>query len=373
MKKFLSLMLAALLCVTTLTGCSPKYEKFSQLIMTEEYFDTVIQVISYQQTQEDFDRMIDIVKSRFDKLDKLYDIYNEYEGINNLKTINKNAGVAPVQVDQEIIDLLLFSKEWYEKSGGRMNVALGSVLKVWHDVREEYDIQRDDILYGMSDRTEIDVQLPDMELLQEMAQHTDINAVVIDTENNTVFITDPQVQLDVGAVAKGYATEVVCDELAEKYDNFAISAGGNVKCHGAPKDERNRWGIGIQNPAVDEEYNMIGGNIDIAYFNTDMSLVCSGGYQRFMVIDGRRYHHLIDPDTLYPEEVYQGVAILCEDSGVADALSTTVFLMEPAEALAFIESYDGAECHLVEIDGTVHISSGAQAYLGSFGVDYTTK
>ena len=373
MKKLLSLVLTAVMCISTLTGCSPKYEKFSELLLSEKYFDTMIQVISYQQSQEDFDRMLDIIRTRFDKLDKLYDIYNEYDGMNNIKTINRNAGVAPVQVDREIIDLLLFSKEWYEKSGGRMNVALGSVLKVWHDVREEYDEWQDDVLYGYTELTQPPVELPDIELLKEKAQHTDINAVVIDTENNTVFITDPQVQLDVGAVAKGFATELVCDELAEKYDNFAISAGGNVKCHGAPKDGRNRWGIGIQNPAVDENYNMIGGNIDTAYFNTSMSLVCSGGYQRFMVIGGKRYHHLIDPSTLYPEEVYQGVAILCEDSGVADALSTTVFLMSPQEAMDFIESYDGAECHLVEIDGTVHISSGADAYLGSFGVDYTTK
>ena len=361
MKKIISFALACIMSVCMLTGCGPKYEKFSEMIITPQYFNTVITMISYQESQEAFDEMVTLLDSEMDRLNKLYDIYNDYPGINNIKTINDNAGVAPVQVDQDIIDLLLFSKHWHEKSGGRLNVAMGSVLKVWHDKREEYDF------YGR------DVRLPKMSVLQEKAQHTDINCVEIDDENNTVFITDPLVRLDVGAVAKGFATEMICDKLAEKYDNFCISAGGNVKCHGRPKDDRQRWGIGIENPMVDENWRMIGGNIDMAYFNTDMSLVCSGGYQRFMIIDGKRYHHLVDPKTLFPEEVWRGVAILCEDSGMADALSTTLFLMSPDEAMAFIETVPDAECVLMEMDGTLHLSSGTDKYLGSRGITNQTK
>lgn len=356
MKRLISFVLAAAMCLS-MTACT-SYEKGSTVFFN--VFDTMIQIISYQKNQAEFEKMADYVETRYKELNDLYDIYNEYEGINNICTINKNAGVRPVKVDKEIIDLLLFSKQWHELSGGKMNVALGSVLKVWHNVRDEYDATGD-------------VTLPEYEYLAEKAQYTDINRVVIDEENSTVFITDPQVQLDVGAVAKGYATEMIAQELTEMgYDNYAISAGGNIRCSGSPKDDRKRWGIGIQNPAVDENYQAVGGNMDMAYFNTDMSLVCSGGYQRYFVKDGRRYHHLIDPDTLYPEEVYQGVAILCPDSGVADALSTTVFLMQPAQALEFIENFDGAECVLVEIDGTVHISSGAGQWLASAGVTNQT-
>ena len=360
MKKVLSLMLACVMAVATLTGCSPKYEKFSEMMITQHYFNTIITVISYQPSQEKFDEMIDYIDSEMDRLNKLYDIYNNYKGINNIKTINDNAGVAPVEVDQDIIDLLLFSKEWHEKSGGRLNIAMGSVLKVWHDTREAYD-------NGDA------VKLPDMDLLKEKAQHIDINCLEIDTENNTVFITDPDMRLDVGAVAKGYATELIGDALAEKYDNFLISSGGNIRAHGAPKDDRERWGIAIENPMVDENWQVIGGNIDMAYYNTDMSLVCSGGYQRYMIIDGQRYHHLVDPSTLKPEEVYRGVAILCEDSGMADALSTTLFLMSPDQAMQFIETIPDADCVLVEMDGTRHQSSGTDKYLASRGITSQTK
>ena len=356
MKKLISMVLAMVVCLS-MAGCT-SYEKNSAVFFGS--FDTVIQILSYRKSKEDFSEMSTYVENRYKELNNLYDIYNEYNGINNIRTINKNAGIQPVKVSSEIIDLLLFSKQWYDLSGGKMNVAMGSVLKVWHDVRAGYEETGTAVL-------------PRDDLLKEKAQHIDISRLEIDVENSTVFITDPQVQLDVGAVAKGYATEVIARELTEMgYDNFAISAGGNVRCSGAPKDDRKRWGIGIQNPAVDENWQAIGGNMDMAYFNTDMSLVCSGGYQRYFVLEGRRYHHLIDPVTLYPEEVYQGVAILCPDSGMADALSTTVFLMEPAAAMELIESIDTAECVLVESDGTVHISSGASAWLGSAGVTNQT-
>ena len=360
MKKITALLLSCLMAVTTLTGCSPKYEKFSEMMITEHYFNTIISIVSYHTSQESFDEMVGYIDSEMDRLNKLYDIYNTYSGINNIKTINDNAGVAPVEVDQDIIDLLLFSKEWYEKSGGRLNVAMGSVLKVWHDTREEYDFGEE-------------VTVPDKALLEEKAEHIDINDVIIDDENNTVYLADPEMRLDVGAVAKGYATELICDALAEKYDNFIISAGGNVRSHGSPQDERERWGVAIENPMVDENWQMIGGSIDTAYFNTDMSLVCSGGYQRYMVIDGKRYHHLVDPSTLCPEEVYRGVSILCEDSGMADALSTTLFLMTPAQAMEFIETVPDAECILVEMDGTMYKSSGVEKYLASRGITNQTK
>lgn len=358
MKKIMRIVLSLCACLSALTGCKRREkQKYSTIIFG---FDTVISLVSYQESQEEFDRMAAYVKERYDYFNSLYDIYNDYDGINNLKTVNDNAGIGPVQVSREIIDLLEFSKEWYEKSGGKLNVAMGSVLRVWHDVREEFSAT------GTA-------TLPDMDLLRQKAEHTDINRVQIDRENMTVYITDSNVQLDVGAVAKGYATEMICDELREKYDNFAISAGGNVKTHGHPRDGRERWGIGIENPMVDENFDKVGGNLDTAYFNTDMSLVCSGGYERFFVLDGKRYHHVIDPVTLYPEEVYRGVSIFYEDSGVADALSTTTFLSTPQQAMELVESIDGAECILVEIDGTVHKSSGVDAYLASAGVDSMTK
>ncbi|MEG2082485.1 MAG: FAD:protein FMN transferase, partial [Oscillospiraceae bacterium] len=242
MKKCVSIAMILALCLSTFQGCKaqPKYEKFSDGMF--DSFDTVITVVSYQETQEDFDELMSYTRERFQQLNKLFDIYNSYEGINNIKTINDMAGKEPVKVDEEIIRLIEFSKQWYDKSHGKVNIALGSVLRIWHDTREQAENGN--------------IALPSIDALQGANEHTDISKIVIDHTNSTVFLPDSEMSLDVGAVAKGYATEVVCDELEQKYDNFAISAGGNVKTHGHPKDGRTRWGVGIQNPAVDADYQM---------------------------------------------------------------------------------------------------------------------
>jgi thiamine biosynthesis lipoprotein len=325
MKKLMSILLSCVFALSCFTGCGgKKREKHSRVFF--DVFDTVVSIISYQDNEEDFNDLVEYAKTRFTDLDHLYDIYNEYDGINNLCTVNKMRGKEPVTVDGEIIEMLKFAKERYKKTNGKVNIALGSVLKLWHDCRERYDIDPGS------------VSLPEKEKLERRAEHCDINNLIIDEEKNTVFLADSLMSLDVGAVAKGYATEKVAKELAEKYDNFAISAGGNVRTHGVPKDGRAAWSIGITNPRVDENYKRVGGNMAVAKFKTDESLVCSGGYQRYMVVGGKRYHHIIDPATLYPANTYDGVAIITKDSGVRDMLSTAIFLMEPKEALNFVNN-----------------------------------
>jgi thiamine biosynthesis lipoprotein len=132
----------------------------------------------------------------------LYDIYNEYEGINNLCTINKSEG--EVATEKEIIDLLLFSKDMYALSEGKVNVAMGSVLSIWHNYRTE------------GAKTPETASLPPLELLQSAGEHTHIEKVIINKEKNTVCLSDPKLKLDVGAVAKGYALEKCAEKLEEK-------------------------------------------------------------------------------------------------------------------------------------------------------------
>ena len=160
-------------------------------------FDTVTCIIGYAHSKEEFSEYVQLIHDELEIYHQLYDIYNDYEGINNIKTINDNAGVQPVKVDQRIIDLLLFARDAYEMSEGRMNVALGAVLRIWHDYREE----------GTEDPER--AQVPPMELLKAAAEHVDINDMVIDEKEGTVYLADPEMSLDVGGIAKGYAVEQV--------------------------------------------------------------------------------------------------------------------------------------------------------------------
>ncbi len=361
MKKIISLTIALALVISSLVGCQTndqkEYTKYSDTFFNA--FDTMIQIIGYTETEEEFNSYFEKVESRFMYLHKLYDIYNDYDGINNIKTINDNAGIKPVKVEQEIIDLILFSKDWYERTNGQTNIAMGSVLKIWHDYREE----------GEYDPTT--AKLPPMEELESAAQYTDINKVIVDTENSTVYLEDKNMRLDVGAVAKGFATEIIAKEIMEEgFTSGIISAGGNVRVLDKPIDNtREKWGVGIQNPdgSILPSENSI---LETIFINNS-SVVSSGDYQRYYIVDGKRIHHLIDPETLMPGEYYRAVTVVAEDSGVSDALSTAVFLTPYEESRQLVESLDGVEALWVMQDGTVESTDGMKEIMKSYGATAT--
>lgn len=307
-------------------------------------FDTVTRIIGYSDSEEEFSGQIDQIYDNLKQFHQLYDIYNDYEGINNIKTINDQAGIAPVKVDQRIIDLLLFTKEVYELTGGKVNVAFGSVLRIWHDHREA----------GIENPER--AALPELDQLKAASGHTDIDGVVIDEANATVYLPDPEMRLDVGAIAKGYATEQVA-VIAEKngFTNGLISVGGNVRAIGIRGDGE-LWKVGVQNPYDPDE--------DITNVKlSDVSLVTSGVYERYYTVDGKRYHHIIDPVTLYPAAYFLSVSILCPDSGLADALSTAVFNLPYEQGLALIESLPDTEALWVFPDKSVKSTPGFEDYI----------
>lgn len=309
-------------------------------------FDTVTSIVGYTEDEESFKAYAQELYDELEIYHQLYDIYNDYEGIANIKTINDQAGIAPVQVDQRIIDLLKEAVEMNEKTRGRMNVAMGSVLSIWHEYRTEgiYDPEH--------------AKLPPMEELKQAAEHTDISQVIIDEEASTVYLPDKDMSLDVGSVAKGYATEMACRKLEEDGLAFGlISVGGNVRAIGSRADGT-LWKVGIQNPDLSS---------DTTYLHTvelkDMSLVTSGTYQRYYTVDGKTYHHIIHPDLLSPWDEYASVSILCRDSGLADCLSTAVFNMEFEDGKELIESMDGVEAMWIFQDKREEYTSGFQAYM----------
>jgi FAD:protein FMN transferase len=347
-----------LMLVTVIpTGCSPAAEN-GYYRYTETYydaFDTLVQVVAYTEDETQFREQAAVFHDRLLELHKLYDIYNTYEGINNIKTINDQAGIKPVKVEQEIIDLILFAREWSERTGGAFNIALGPVLKIWHSYREE-------ALYDPAS-----AKLPPMEMLQQAAQFGDIEQVVVDEEMMTVYLPDSRMSLDVGAAAKGYALELAATEIeAAGLTSAIISAGGNIRTIGSPLDgERDYWGIGVQDP----DASIVGGSeklLDVIFLK-DGSVDTSGDYQRYYVVDEELIHHLIDPQTLMPATHYRAVTVVANDSAFADIMSTALFLVPYAESLALAERYDNLEAMWVMPGGEIRTTPGMQQYLKSFG------
>jgi thiamine biosynthesis lipoprotein len=224
---------------------------------------------------------------------------------------------------------------------------MGSVLSIWHNYRNE----------GLDDPA--NAELPPLELLQEAKKHTDINNVIIDEKNSTVFISDPEMTLDVGAIAKGYAVERIAEFLINKgITDFLLNVGGNVRTIGMGKDNA-PWKVGIENPNTPMQEE----KPHIEYLEmSDLSLVTSGCYQRFYEVGGKSYHHIIDPETLYPGERYLSVSVLTTDSGLGDALSTSLFLMDIDEGKKLVDSLENVEVMWVMPDGEQIYSNGFKAY-----------
>ena len=334
MIKKISFLIIAFIIISSTFGCDRnQYDKYSAEFIGP--FDTYIKVIGYATSEAEFEGYADYIFERLNEFHKLYTIYDRYDNLNNIKTINDNAGLNPVKVDQEIIDLLIFSKEMYELTDGSVNIAMGSVLEIWHDYRET----------GTS--------VPSMDILTEAGMHIDIDKMIIDQENMTVYLTDPKMSLDVGAIAKGFATEIIAEELqTQGFASGIISVGGNVKIIGQPVlDEQDYWHVGIQDP---DDYSDIFATIDL----NDTSLVTSGDYERYYTVDGIRYSHIIDKRTLMPATTYRSVTVITKNSAIADALSTAVFTMSYEDGLKLINSIDATECFWIYPDSSTKMTDG---------------
>ena len=337
MKRFVSLLV---LMALLLGGCAslgkPEKTQYNATFLT--LFDTVTTIVGHAESEAAFTQTAQRIHDDLEVYHRLFDIYHDYEGINNLKTVNDQAGIAPVKVDRAIIDLLTDCREFYDLTDGRVNVAMGSILSLWHEARNR----------GISDPAH--AALPDMAELESAAEHIRLEQIVIDEAASTVYIPDPEMSLDVGAIAKGWATQRAAEKAPA---GMLISVGGNV-CATGPKQGEHPWVIGIQNPEGGEYLHTI--------YVERGCVVTSGDYQRTYTVDGKKYHHIIDPDTRMPASYWRSVSIVCKDSALADALSTALFLL-PLEQGRVLAEKCGADVLWIDAEGNEFTTSGFESII----------
>jgi thiamine biosynthesis lipoprotein len=337
------LLCGLLLICVLLSGCAtgqgtPEQKQYNATFLT--LFDTVTTIVGKAENKEEFQKTAQQIHDSLLEYHQLFDIYNDYDGVTGLKAVNDAAGQSPVQVDRRIIDLLLDCKRYYALTGGKVNPAMGSVLQLWHEARND----------GINDP--VHAYLPNQQALENAAQHTDFDCVVIDEAVGTVYITDPKVRLDVGAIAKGWSVQRVCETSPE---GLLVSVCGNV-CATGPKDAQGTpWVIGIQNPDGGSDY------LHTVYLSRG-SVVTSGDYQRAYRVGDQIYHHIIDPETLYPSTYWRSVTIVCDDSGLADALSTALFLL-PLEEGRELAGKCEAQVMWVDGSGQIYYTTGFESMI----------
>ena len=192
---------------------------------------------------------------------------------------------------------------------------------------------------------------PEAEALAEANLHTDISSLEIDAENCTVRISDPLASIDVGALGKGYATEKAAQYLKDLgTESYVLNIGGNIRIIGT-KVDGSGWKTGIKNPA---DTSTFASYITIS----DTSCVTSGDYERYFMVGGKKYHHIIDKDTLMPADYFSSVTIITPDSGLADALSTALFSMSYEDGLALVQKLGGVDVLWITSDGTQYMTEG---------------
>lgn len=287
-------------------------------------FDTFCRLDAYVSSEDEFNTYYNTMVDDFRYYHELFDIYNSYDGVNNIKTINDNAGKKAIEVDQNIIDLINLAKEISKLSDGAFDITSGSLLKVWHNYRDEGKDLNNDGYYGNT---------PSIKELEAAASYHGYNHIIVDDDNNTVYIDDENISLDVGGIGKGYAVEKVAQHLESiglKYGS--VNGGGNQRIVNT-KPDGSGFNVGIQNPRGENS-----SIIAVLKNQSNKAVVTSGDYQNYYIAkDNIVYSHIIDPATLFPANHYYSVSIAIDDSGLADCLSTALFVLDYNEGLSLIE------------------------------------
>lgn len=323
-RKYMLCFFIFMLCF--ISGCQSSDLTKHAMTATNLGFNTVISFTAYTKHENEFKRYQDIVEKEFRRYGQLFDRYNDVDGMNNLKTINDQAGIAPVNVDDDMISLLTLSKQYDMITNHQFDITLGNILEVWHQYREK----------GLADNAQgKDGALPSLEELNTAAAFKGWDHVIIDEEKRTVYIDDANISLDVGGVAKGFAVEGVAKKLEEAGCKHAIvNGGGNIRLIGN-KPEAEYWSVGIQIPEAETQSTS---SLLSLKMDASTSFVTSGDYQRYYQADGKKIHHIMNPTTLLPAEYFRSVTVVTADSGIADILSTTLFTITQEEGLKLLKA-----------------------------------
>ena len=254
-----------------------------------------------------------------------------------LSKVNVAAGKHAVHVGPENMEVLKASLRMAALTEGGFNIAVGPAVDAWNVSQEG--------------------RVPTQEELETVRPMTQLANMALDEQAGTVFLTHPGMKIDVGGIGKGYTADLVVDVM-QKAGAIAgvVALSGDIKTFGRMPDQE-RFVFGIQHPR--KEQGHILGRIELE----NEAVSTAGDYQRFIMKDGIRYHHILDPQTLQPARGVQSVTIIAKDGVMADGLDTGIFVMGPKKGMALIESLPDVEGVIVNAQGEVVISSGLKSRL----------
>lgn len=270
----------------------------------------------------------------FRRVEEIHERMSPQLATSEISKITRMAGISPVKVSPDTFFVVEIALEIAHSSNGAFNPAIGPLVELWDFVG--------------------DFHLPSPEEVQALLPLTDYQLVELDQENGTVYLPIPGMMLDLGAIAKGYAADEAAEVLRRGgVESAIIDFGGNIYVVGSRLDGT-QWRVGVQNPLL---YR---GNYLGIYHGSDESVVTSGTYERFVIKDGVKYHHILDPETGFPASSgLESVTILAERSStLADAYSTAAFVLGAEKGLEFINRIPNVEAVFVLADKSIIMTPG---------------
>ncbi len=285
---------------------------------------------------------------RIEALEQVLSIHVQGSDLWNIK---ENAGVKPVKVSEETIEVIKTSLKYSQYTNGLFDVTTGPLVDLWAIDPPEGHV-------------------PTEEELKNTLSKINYEEMIIDQENSTIFLKDKGMIANLGAIAKGYIADEVKEVLVENgVDSAIINLGGNVLLLGG-KPDSSSFKIGVQDPISDRGAYL--GLINAR----DLSVVSSGDYERYFEVNGKKYHHILNPATGYPtdNEIKQ-VTILSELSVDGDGLSTSTFLLGLKDGMELIENIDDTEAIFITKDNKIYLTKGIRdAFVfdeANYGDQYT--
>jgi len=270
--------------------------------------------------EKDADRLLQIAVNEIKRIEEKLSTFKEQSETN---LINRNAGVAEVEVSDETFQLIKRSKKISDLTQGAFDISYGSVDKrFWN-----FDAQM--------------TSLPDRKTAKKMVKLINYRNIILNDEKKTVFLKHEGMRIGFGGIGKGYAAEKTKDLLKSLGVKAGIvNASGDLTAWGIPENGK-KWTIGIVHPDFR--------NMPFSYLEvTDLAVATSGNYEKFVVIDGKKYSHTIDPKTGYPIQGIKSVTIICPNAEISDALATPVTIMGIKAGLGMINQMNDIDCIIID-------------------------
>lgn len=321
--------LFSLLIALSLISCSGKEEKIfrkSTILM-----DTLVTVNVVTDSEV---KAEDAINGAFEEIKRLEKLINFWSADSEIAEINRKAGLSPVRVSPQTLDLIEKAIFVSEKTGGAFDPTVGPLVRLW-DFKKKVIPDKETILKGM--------------------RLVDYRAMVIDKSKGTAFLKRKEMSFDTGGIAKGYAADLAVSVLKKNGIKAGlVSVAGDIRAFGT-KPDGIPWKVGIRNP----RHSHKSGNDDIlaTVELRDMAISTSGDYERFFIQNGKRYHHIIDPKTGYPAMGCQSVTVIARQGVFTDGFSTGVFVLGPEKGLKLLEElgFDGL---IIDSEGRIHMTEG---------------